>query len=214
MSFDFDFTVEKLHRCCPAHPRPQELFDVLSDILPKNNINTKLRVAQFLAQCGHESNDFTVLQENLNYSALGLAKTWPSRYSVTKQPPYTPNDLANKLNRNPEAIANNVYANRLGNGPESSGDGWKFRGHGAIQITGKENTSKFAKYVGMTLDQAVDYMNTTKGAIDASCWYWIDHNLNAYSDQGDTLTVTKIINGGTNGLDDRKFRYERCMGVL
>lgn len=219
MSFDFDFTVDKLAHCCPANRDPNTLFDALCEKLPGGEIVTKLRVAMFLAQCGHESNDFTVLQENLNYSAQGLANTWPTRFAVLGADgkpvrPYTPNTFANEIQRNPQLIANAAYADRMGNGDFISGDGWRYRGLGAIQLTGKTNYELFAQSRGMALEDVSAYLSTLPGAIDSAVWYWTANNLNYYSDQGDVLTVTKRINGGTNGLDDRQMRYTRAMAVL
>lgn len=219
MSFDFDFTPENLAKCCPANKNITALFDALCQVLPSGEITTKLRVAMFLAQCGHESNDFTILKENLNYSAQGLAKTWPTRFAVLGADgkpvkPYTPTSFALEIEYNPELIANAAYADRMGNGDFISGDGWRYRGRGAIQLTGKDNYERFAQSRGMELDDVAAYLDTLPGAIDSAVWYWTTNNLNVPSDAGDVLTVTKRINGGTNGLDDRQMRYARAMAVL
>lgn len=185
----------------------QEVWaDVLNEILPKYDINSPQRIASFIAQCSHESGHFATLLENLNYGAKGLIMTWPRRFS-------TP-ELANKYARQPEMIANYVYANRMGNGDESSGDGWKYRGRGLIQLTGKENYEKFANKFDMSLEDAVQYLETPEGATYAACWFWERHNLNALADIGDIKTMTKVINGGYNGLAEREENYRKALTIL
>ena len=121
---------------------------------------------------------------------------------------------AQPYNRNPEKIANKIYADRMGNGPEASGEGYKFRGRGAIQLTGKENYTKFANSVGKSLDEAVAYTETLDGAIESACWFWNTNKLNALADASDIVTLTKRINGGTLGLDERKHHFENNLVVL
>lgn len=206
MSFNFDFTQAKLAKCLSRNKNIAELFETFNTVLPKYNITTVERVAAFLAQCGHESADFTVLKENLNYSAEGLSKVFPKRFpTVAAAQPY---------NRNPEKIANKIYADRMGNGPEASGEGFKFRGRGAIQLTGKENYTKFAASVGKTLDEAVAYTETLDGAIESACWFWTTNKLNDIADKNDIVTLTKRINGGTIGLEDRKHHFENNLVTL
>lgn len=206
MSFNFDFTKEKLAKCLSRNKNIDSLYEAFNTVLPRYNITTVERVAAFLAQCGHESADFTVLKENLNYSAEGLSKVFPKRFpTVAAAQPY---------NRNPEKIANKIYADRMGNGPEASGEGFKFRGRGAIQLTGKENYSKFAASVGKTLDEAVSYCETLDGAIESACWFWNTNKLNDIADKNDIVTLTKRINGGTIGLEDRKHHFENNLIVL
>jgi putative chitinase len=206
MSFNFDFTQAKLAKCLSRNKNIAELFETFNTVLPKYNITTVERVAAFLAQCGHESADFTVLKENLNYSAEGLSKVFPKRFpTVAAAQPY---------NRNPEKIANKIYADRMGNGPEASGEGFKFRGRGAIQLTGKENYTKFAASVGKTLDEAVAYTETLDGAIESACWFWTTNKLNDIADKNDIVTLTKRINGGTIGLEDRKHHFENNLITL
>ena len=190
----------------PQYKHPADLAEVLSEQFEKYEINTVNRAAGFLAQCGHESNGFTVLKENLNYSAEGLNKIFKKYFpTVADATPYA---------RNPEKIANKVYANRMGNGPESSGDGYKFRGRGAIQLTGHDNYTQFAKSVGLTVDEAVADLETLDGAIESACWFWKKNGLNAICDKDDIVTMTKRINGGTIGLDDRKKHYEHAKHLL
>jgi putative chitinase len=206
MSFNFDFTKEKLAKCLSRNKNIDTLYQAFNTVLPRYNITTVERVAAFLAQCGHESVDFTVLKENLNYSAEGLSKVFPKRFpTVAAAQPY---------NRNPEKIANKIYADRMGNGPEASGEGYKFRGRGAIQLTGKENYSKFAASVGKTLDEAVTYCETLEGAIESACWFWNTNKLNDIADKNDIVTLTKRINGGTIGLEDRKHHFENNLVTL
>ena len=206
MSFNFDFTPEKLAKCLSRNKNTADLFHAFSEVLPRYEITTVERVAAFLAQCGHESADFTTLKENLNYSAEGLSKVFPKRFpTVAAAQPY---------NRNPEKIANKIYADRMGNGPEASGEGYKFRGRGAIQLTGKENYSKFAASLGMDLTAAVAYCETLEGAIESACWFWNTNKLNALADASDIVGLTKRINGGTLGLDERKHHFENNLIVL
>lgn len=175
---------------------PDNIVEMLNDILPRYDINTKERVVYFLAQTAHESGGFTKFSENLNYSADRLCTIWPKRFKSMKE--------AEPYHRNPEKIANRVYANRLGNGPESSGDGWKYRGSGFIQTTGKENLERLAKAIGKPLSECIDYCRTPEGAIVSSCEYWKENNLNRYCDKKDFEGLTIAINGGLIGYDKRK----------
>jgi putative chitinase len=200
MSFEFDFDWTKLHQCVPTNKECLELFKVLNELLPKYDINTRFRVAGFLAQCGHESNDFNVLTENLNYGAKGLMATF-KKYFPTME-------LAKQYERQPEKIANLVYSNRMGNGNEASGDGWKYRGRGAIQLTGHDNYAGFAKSIGKTIDETVEYCTTLEGSIESSCWYWKVNNINSACDANDIKLMTKKINTGLLGLPERNQRFE------
>ena len=207
MDFDFDFTPEKLAACI-NNPNIDQWYGPLVDILPQYAISTRLRVAGWLSQCGHESGDFKILQENLNYGAKGLLGVFP-RYFPTQA-------LAEAYQRKPEMIANKVYGGRMGNGVESTGDGWKYRGRGLIQITGKENYTKcsMALYGDDSLLETPDLLMDIDGAIRSACWYWNSRNLNIDADNGNVLAMTKKVNGGTIGLDDRQARYDRCMLAL
>ena len=197
------------------------------EIFPKYDILTEKRIAAFMSQCGHESAEFKTLNENLNYSAQGLAATWPNRYAERDaagavKKPVQPNELALQLHRKPELIANHTYANRMGNGDVASGDGFRYRGRGLIQLTGKENYQEFANSVGLDLDIAVSYCGTKNGAIESACWYWAKRNINALADQlpsGSILEstfadITKAINGGTIGLKDRTLKYNQVLTYL
>jgi putative chitinase len=186
----------------------QRIADVQSHldvILNKYQINTKLRVAHFLAQVMHESGDFAHMSENLNYSADGLMKTFPKYFNT---------DSAASHSRNPQMIANRVYSNRLGNGDVASSDGWNYRGRGFIQLTGKENYTKFAKAIGKTLQETVKYLETAPGALESAAWYWNSRNINAKADADDITAVTKLVNGGTIGLEDRKHKLELAKSCL
>jgi putative chitinase len=206
MSFEFDFTQEKLASCLSRNKNIPDLFEALNEVLPKYEITSPQRVAAFLAQCGHESADFTILKENLNYSADGLTKVFPKRFPTL--------DAANPYNRQPEKIANKIYADRMGNGPESSGDGYKYRGRGAIQLTGHDNYKSFADSIGKSINETVAYTETLAGAIESACWFWNKNKLNQYADSADLVTLTKRINGGTIGLDDRVKHYNHNIEVL
>ena len=173
---------------------PDGVIAQIPAVQEKFEINTPLRLAHFLAQCGHESGGFKVVSENLNYSAAGLQSIF-KKY-------FTP-ESAKEYQRKPEKIANIVYANRMGNGPQASGEGYKFRGRGLIQLTGKSNYSGFATDSGITIDEAVAYLSTPEGAVESAAWFWNKNGLNALADKDDVTAVTKRINGGTIGLDDR-----------
>lgn len=193
-------------KCCPNATDVENLTSVLNIILPKYNISTVDQIAAFLAQCGHESLDFTHLKENLNYSADALQRVWHSRFP-------TP-EIAAQYARNPERIANKVYANRMGNGDEASGDGWKYHGRGAIQLTGHDNYAAFAAAIYVSMDGVIQYLETLRGAVESACWYWTSHNLNDLATKDDIVGLTKKINGGIIGLDDRTARFERCLAAL
>jgi putative chitinase len=207
MSFEFDFTPEKLAKCMP-NKEIDKWFEAIFYTLPDYEITTVLRVAAWLAQMGHESGDLREVQENLNYSAKGLRGIFPR---------YFPSDeLALEYQRQPQKIANRVYGGRMGNGPEETGDGWKFHGRGLVQITGKENYSHCsqAMYGDSRLLDSPDLLVEQDGAIRSACWYWNSRKLNELADAGDMLTITKRINGGTIGLDDRMNRYRRALQIL
>ena len=180
--------------------------DVLNVLMPKYDIDSPQRIAAFIAQCSHESGHFEKLIENLNYGAKGLVMTWPKRFT-------TP-ELANKYARQPEMIANFVYANRLGNGDESSGDGWKYRGRGLIQLTGKYNYQAFADSIGINLEDVIVHLETKQGAAEAACFFWKNNKLNSYADVGDIKGMTKVINGGYIGLPEREENYKKALNIL
>lgn len=198
-------TLDQLKKIIPTNKEPDTWLSVLNEILPKYDIDTPARLAGFLAQCAHESGEFKLLEENLNYSAAQLQKTWPKRFDAA---------TAAQFQRKPEMIANKVYSDRMGNGSPESGDGWRFRGRGIKQLTGRENYTNFGKSVGMTAEKAAEYLATKKGAVESAAWFWKTNNLNRFADADDITGMTKVINGGTIGLPDRKKRYENAKSVL
>lgn len=202
-------TKEQLKKLLPKNPYVDYWYDALTQLLPDYDINTPQRIAAFIAQCSHESGGFMVLQENLNYRPATLRRIFPK---------YFPTDaLANEYCSRPnkqEAIANRVYANRMGNGDEASGDGWRYRGRGLIQLTGRDNYAFFAGSLGIPIEEATEYMATFEGAAQSACWFWETNKLNQWADKGDILTLTKRINGGTIGLEDRIKHYEHALHVL
>jgi len=181
--------------------------DAALEILPKYEINTPNRIAGFFAQCGHESMNFTALSENLNYRAETLEKLFSKYFSKAGR------DAA-AYAKQPEKIANVIYANRMGNGDTASGEGHLFRGRGIIQLTGKDNYSAFASSIKMTLLDVIDYVQTKKGALESACWYWNSRKINIACDEGDIVKMTKLVNGGTIGLEDRRKHYEQALAVL
>ena len=185
----------------------KEWYEAMCEILPLWEVNTIERVAGFVAQCGHESAGFRVLSENLNYSAKALNTIFPKYFRRAGRD-------ANAYHRQPEKIANVIYANRMDNGDSNSGDGWRFRGGGILQLTGRYNYTEFGKAVDKTPEEAVEYVRTKKGALDSACWFWDTNNINKYCDNQDIVGMTKRINGGTIGLEDRKKHYLHALDVF
>jgi putative chitinase len=175
------------------------------------DIGTDKRVAMFLAQCGHESNGFRDLSENLNYSAAGLLKTWPKRFDGTSAAQYA---------RQPERIANHVYANRMGNGDEASGDGWRYRGRGLLQITFRDNYREIGDELGLPLEHEPDTVATPAVAALTAARYWHATHCNEYADRGDYRAISSIINTGhpdasiINGYEDRLAWLERTAAAV
>ena len=198
-------TKEQLSQLIPKNPYLDQWYEALSVLLPDYEINTPNRIAAFIAQCAHESANFTALHENLNYRSETLSKVWPKKF---------PASVADQYAHKPEAIANLAYASRMGNGNEASGDGWRYCGRGLIQLTGKDNYTAFADSIGITPEEVSDYVQTFEGAAQSACWFWESNNLNQYADSGDIETMTKRINGGTLGLEDRKKHYEHAKHIL
>lgn len=179
----------------------------LNDEMVKYEINTPLRIAHFISQIAHESGSFRYSSENLNYSA-GALRTVFGKY-------FKSDELADEYARKPEKIASRVYADRMGNGDEASGDGWRYRGRGLIQLTGKENYTRCGEGIGRDLVAKPDQLATdAHAAVAASGWYWNSRGLNAYADKDDVETITRKINGGLNGIDDRKENLVRAKVVL
>ena len=180
-------------------PNPPTWAAVLEAPMRSSGMITVNRAAMFIGQCAEESGGFTVLVENLNYSATGLRRVWPYHFPP---PPDTPS--AEWYAHKPAAIANLVYANRMGNGPPESGDGWRFRGSGIIQGTGRDYWTRFGASLHMDPEAAWAFAQTPRGAAEAACWYWIDRgHLLALSDSWDITSVTQRVNGGLINLDRR-----------
>ena len=199
-------TKDQLAQLIPGNPYLVQWCDALNEILPEYGIDTPQRVAAFIAQCAHESGGFKFLKENLNYRAASLRKTFSK---------YFPDDaVAAAYANKPEMIANRVYANRMGNGDEASGDGFRYCGRGLIQLTGRDNYAFFAGSLDIPVEEAAEYLQTFEGAVQSACWFWETNNLNQWADKDDILTLTKRINGGTIGLEDRKKHYEHAKHIL
>lgn len=200
-------TKEKIVHLLHGNPEADAWADAAMEILPKYEITTANRIAGFFAQVGHESAGLKSLEENLFYRAETLDKIFPKYFKNAGR-------NAAEYAKQPEKIANIVYASRMGNGDTASGDGYKFRGRGAIQLTGRENYTNFGKTIGLTAEQAIDYVQTKKGALESACWYWKSRNLNAACDASDIVKMTKLVNGGTIGLEDRKKHYNEALAIL
>lgn len=202
-------TQEQLKQLLPKNPYISHWHKALEQLFPDYEIDTTQRMAAFIAQCAHESGSFMFLTENLNYRWQSLRKVFP-KYFPTDE---LAQDYANRPNKQ-EAIANRIYASRMGNGPEESGDGYRFRGRGLIQLTGRSNYTWFAASLEISPEEATEYLTTFEGAAQSACWFWETNKLNQWADKGDILTLTKRINGGTIGLDDRIKHYEHALHVL
>ena len=207
-------TLSQLKQLLPKNPYVEHWHHALSQLLPDYDINTPNRIAAFVAQCSHESGGFTTLKENLNYKPQSLRRLFPKYF--------TDDAIANQYCARPDkqaAIGSRIYANRMGNGDESSGDGYRYCGRGLIQLTGRSNYQSFADSIEvdgrpLKIDEVPEYLATFEGAAQSACWFWETNKLNQWADAGDILTLTKRINGGTIGLDDRKKHYEHALHVL
>jgi putative chitinase len=192
-------------------------------------INTPQRIAGFLSQCAHESAGFTMLEENLNYRAATMAVVWPTRFAVQEPDPKRPgktkakkdaqgknipNKFALAIERKPEMIANAVYSNRMGNGPLESGEGWKFRGRGLKQLTGKENHIRCGQALKVDLVAKPELLLEPSYAARSAAWFWLSNGCNSFADKGDVEGLTKRINGGLIGIDDRRKRYNAVMAAM
>ena len=207
-------TETQLKQLIPGNKYVSYWHHALEQLLPDYDINTSKRIAAFIAQCAHESGNFTTLKENLNYKPATLRKLFPK---------YFPTDeLAEEYCRKPnkqQAIANRIYADRMGNGSESSGDPARWIGRGLIQLTGRSNYQNFADSIEvdgrpLNIDDVPEYLQTFEGAAQSACWFWETNKLNEIADKGDILTLTKRINGGTIGLQDRIKHYNHALHVL
>ena len=209
-NFKFNFTYDKVVSLIGKRKADTWYNAFLK--LPDWEIDSVERTAGFLAQCGHESAGFSRIEENLNYSWQSLRRVFGSRYFPTDAD-------AQRYHRKPQMIANHVYMdeNRSRRGALGNvypGDGWRFRGRGLIQLTGRDNFAAFGETINMTPEEAVEYASTPAGAVESACWYWNVRDLNRYADRRDIVGMTKVINGGTNGLADREARWKDALYIL
>ena len=203
-----ELTKGQLSLLIPKNPYIDHWFHALEQLLPDYEINTPKRMAAFLAQCAHESGNFIATKENLNYRPETLVKLFSKYFDLPTAQQYCA--LPNKQ----EAIANKIYANRMGNGDEASGDGYRYCGRGLIQVTGKSNYTDFADSLQISPEDAAEYMHTFEGAAQSACWFWETRKLNDYADRGDIKGMTKIINGGYIGLEDRISHFEHALHIF
>lgn len=201
-----ELTQDQLAQILTNNTHIAEWSEALNKILPIYDITTIDRIAAFMGQTYVESAGYSVVHENLNYQAASLMRVWPSRFPTI--------EIANQYAHKPEMIANRAYADRMGNGPESSGDGWKFCGRGLIQVTGHDNYQSFADSVEMDIADVPAYLTTFEGAVQSACWFFEANNLNQFSDAWDIKTLSIRINGGTNGLDERITQCNRIRQIL
>lgn len=181
-------------------------LEPLNETFQRYEINTPLRMAAFIGQCAHESGNFKTLQENLNYSAEGLCRVWPSRFPTLES--------AQPYHRNPDKIANKVYSGRMGNGPEETGEGSLYKGRGLIQLTGKDNYTQCGDSLGIDLIHSPDLVLAPKYAALSAGWFWNRNGLNKLADAKDYTAMTRKINGGVIGLDDRIKHIKHALEVL
>ncbi|NVN89270.1 MAG: glycoside hydrolase family 19 protein [Desulfuromonadales bacterium] len=208
-----ELTEQQLSSIMPACPDPATWTTALNSAMTHFDITGSQRMAAFLAQVAHESGQLSKLSENLNYSAKRLTQVWPNRFpTLEKALPYE---------KNPEKLANRVYADRLGNGNENSGDGWRFRGRGLIQLTGRGNYRAAGQGTGLPLEQQPELLSQPDAAALSAAWFWKSHGLNELADNQsneddneDFRTITKRINGGTVGLQERISFWEQAKTVL
>ena len=198
--------VQQFQAIVGNNPYAEHWVEALEKCWPDYDITTPLRQAAFMGECCVESAKFTAIQENLNYRAASLNAQWKSHFPTL--------EIAQQYEHKPEQIANKAYENRMGNGPESSGDGWRFRGKGLIQLTGRDNYQGFADSIGMSIEDAAAYLETFEGCVQSACYFWESHNLNALADQGAIDQISHIINGGTLGQDERRHFYQVALHVL
>lgn len=185
---------------------PAAWISVIADELPKHGLDTPNEIASFLAQVAHESKEFTHLEENLNYSAERLMVVWPKRF-----PSY---EIAQRYEHVPQRLANYVYASRNGNGDEASGDGWRFRGRGPIQLTGRRNYAACGTDIGEGLLVVPDLLLSPSVGIRSALWFWKITNLDKFDDDRDVKVDTRLINGGETGLEHRQKLFNHCLRIL
>jgi len=204
--FTFDFSLQKCTTILQNNQYSQHWHEALCKVLPDYDINTPERVACFFGQTMVESAGYTAIIENLNYKPETLMKVWPRLF---------PNaEVANQYGHHPEQIANRAYGGRMGNGPEESGDGWKFCGRGLIQITGKDNYTRFAESIDTPVDEIPEFLGTFEGAVQSACWFWESNNLNDLADAGNVEAISRKVNGGTLGLQERIQHTHQALQIL
>ena len=201
-------SANQFSRLFPNCKDPEGWVEAMNEVFPKYDIDTPQRIAAFIAQCGHESGGWRVFSENLNYSAKALDAVFGKYFKRAGRD-------ANEYARQPEKIANVVYANRMDNGDTDSGDGWRYRGRGPIQLTGKANYTAFSKDMDVDAVDNPDLVSDDKEvALMSAIWYWNKNNLNRYADSGDIKTMTKRINGGYIGLEDRIHHWKAALAAM
>ena len=213
--------IERKHLVAAGVKDPDKWLDAVVQTCQEFEINTPERVAAFVAQTSHESGGYTMLSENLNYRAATLAACWPNRFAVLgadKKPikengKLVPTAVANSIAGKPELIANLVYSARMGNGPAESGEGWKYRGRGLKQLTGKDNYARCGAALGVNLVDNPDLLLESIYAARSAGWFWKANNLSAFADVGDIKGMTKKINGGFIGLEQRQALYDKVKSV-
>lgn len=202
---------------------PAKWLDAVVETCAEFEINTPQRIAGFLAQTSHESGGYTMLSENLNYRAATLAACWPNRFATLgadKKPKkdekgkMIPTAVANSIAGKPELIANLVYSARMGNGPAESGEGWKYRGRGLKQLTGKDNYARCGRDLGIDLVGNPDLLLEPTYAARSAGWFWKSNSLSVFADKGDLEGMTKKINGGLIGYAERKAKYDKIMAII
>lgn len=204
-------TEQQLLQILPkARPVAGIFLPALNRAMLRWKIDSRVRTAAFLAQVGHESGQLRALSENLNYSAEALVRTWPSRFDAQTAQAYA---------RQPEKIANRVYGGRMGNGPESSGDGWRYRGRGMIQLTGRANYRAAGQALGLPLEEQPELLEQPEHAVQSAAWWWAQHGLNELADAGRFKDIGSIINTGQpgrmpNGAAERQALYDIALRVL
>ena len=205
-------TLQQFSAMIPTNREADEWYKIAVDMFEKYDITTTNRIAGFMAQCAHESNDFKSLEENLNYSEKALNSVFGRYFGPGKR-------NAKEYARNPEKIANYVYMDKFRTkrgamGNVNDGDGWRFRGRGIKQLTGRNNYTAFAKTVGKSAEETAEYVATKQGAFESACWFWKTNNIASYADRGDIVGMSKRINGGIIGLDDRTRRWNSALAIL
>lgn len=208
-------TADFLLVAAPSRPAAELAIwaEPLREACARFEINTIRRVAAFITTLAHEGGFRIGVREGMNYSDVRMSEVWPSRFAQGGVKG-RPNALAKALHRKPEEIANHVYANRMGNGPPESGDGWRFRGNGPTQLTGRSNHEAFAKAMGMTVDEAVVWIGTLEGGVMSAAWFWEENDINRLADTPGVADETRKINGGEIGLRQREAIFNALVSYL